>query len=88
MLQQHNGLAASDIARTDFASALAKSISTTSISSPSSITPPPFPVRLLSSYSAIKKYSFSLINMLVVDAQTDDRLLAPFNHRGVTVVKA
>ncbi|APG18824.1 DeoR family transcriptional regulator [Kosakonia radicincitans] len=30
----------------------------------------------------------SLINTLVVDAQTDDRLLAPFNHRGVTVVKA
>ncbi|KIS45361.1 DeoR/GlpR family DNA-binding transcription regulator [Kosakonia radicincitans] len=30
----------------------------------------------------------SLINTLVVDAQTDDRLLAPFSQRGVTVVKA
>ncbi len=30
----------------------------------------------------------SLVNTLVVDAQTDDRLLTPFSHRGLAVVKA
>lgn len=30
----------------------------------------------------------TLANTLVVDTQTDERLLAPFSHRGLTVVKA